>query len=114
MARFYGPVGYAETSETSPGVWEEQITERLYSGDILSISRRHQSSEHLNDNILVSNEISIVADPYAFKNFFNIKYVKWNGTRWKVSNVKVDTPRLTLSLGDIYTGIGPQEEENGN
>ena len=30
MAKFYGPIGYAVTVETRPGVWEEQITERSY------------------------------------------------------------------------------------
>ena len=30
MAKYYGVIGYVETVETSPGVWEEQITERNY------------------------------------------------------------------------------------
>ena len=33
MAKFYGPVGYAETVETAPGVYVEKITERMYFGD---------------------------------------------------------------------------------
>ena len=30
MAKYYGKIGYAETVETAPGVWKEQITERNY------------------------------------------------------------------------------------
>ncbi len=62
--KFYGPIGYAETVETKPGVWEEQITERMYYGDLTRNTRRLQSSETLNDDINVANEISIVADPF--------------------------------------------------
>ena len=60
MAKFYGPVGYAETVETAPGVYVEKITERMYFGDLTRNTRRLQSSETLNDDINVANEISIV------------------------------------------------------
>ena len=59
MAKFYGPIGYAVTVETRPGVWEEQITERPYYGDLIRNTRRLQSSETLNDDISVANEISL-------------------------------------------------------
>ena len=65
MAKFYGPVGYAETVETAPGVYVEKITERMYFGDLTRNTRRLQSSETLNDDINVANEISIVADPLS-------------------------------------------------
>ena len=32
--RFCGKVGYVTTSETSPGIWEEQVVERTYRGDM--------------------------------------------------------------------------------
>ena len=54
MGKFYGSIGYAETVETSSGVWVEQITERKYYGDVNRDSRRLQSANQLNDNINVS------------------------------------------------------------
>ena len=104
MAKFYGVVGFAETVETTPGVWTEQITERTYSGDIIRNTRRLQSTDQLNDDITVSNEISIVADPYANGHFYSIRYVAFMGTKWKVSNAEVKYPRLILSLGGLYNG----------
>ena len=104
MAKWFGKIGFAETKETTPGVWEEQITEREYFGDLTRNTRRLQSSENLNDNITVDNEISIVADPFANQNFHAMRYVKFMGTKWKVSTVEVQYPRLILSLGDIYNG----------
>ena len=108
MAKFYGPIGYAETVETKPGVWEEQITERMYFGDLVRNTRRLQDSGMLNDNINVANEISIVADPFANENFHSMRYVEFMGAKWKISNVDVQYPRLILSIGGEYN----DEEEN--
>lgn len=104
MAKWYGVIGYAETLETKPGIWEEQITERNYYGEVIRNSRRLQTANQLNDNITVSNEISIVADPYANQNFHAMRYVEFMGTKWKIDNVTVQYPRLILSLGGVYNG----------
>lgn len=104
MAKYYGAIGYAETVETTPGVWVEQITERQYFGDLIRNSRSLQSSEQLNDNINVANEISIVADPFAYQNFHKMRYVEFMGTKWKINTVEVKYPRLILSTGGLYNG----------
>lgn len=104
MARFCGIVGYAESVETSPGVWEDRITERKYFGDITRIGRTLQSADKVNDDIGVSNVISIVADPFANQNFHWIKYIVFQGAKWKISNVEVSPPRLILTLGGLYNG----------
>jgi hypothetical protein len=102
MAKFYGPIGYADTTETAPGVWEEQIVEYFYYGDFIRNTRQLQSGEALNDNINVANEISIVADPFARENFHKMRYVKFMGAAWKISNVEVGYPRLILTIGGLY------------
>lgn len=102
MAKFYGAIGYAETEETSPGVWKETITEHRYYGEILQLTSRKDVGEHLNDNLNVSNKISIIADPFAYDNFHLIRYVVWMGAKWKVINVEAQYPRLTLTMGGLY------------
>lgn len=102
MAKFFGKIGYAETKQTSPGVWEEEITEREYFGDLTRNTRRLQSSGNLNDSIVVANDISIISDPFANQNFHAMRYVEFMGTKWKISNVEVQYPRLILTLGDQY------------
>jgi hypothetical protein len=105
MSRFYGKVGYAETVETVPGVWNEQITEREYSGELRRNSvRQSPSSDSTNDDLFISNTIRIVADPYAYQNFHSIKYVEFMGAKWKVTNIEVDHPGLILTLGGVYNG----------
>ena len=104
MAKWYGVIGYGETVETVPGVHVEQITERSYYGDVTRNSRRLQSSDQLNDDLNVSNEISIVADPYANQNFHAMRYIEFMGAKWKITNVEVRYPRLILTVGGVYNG----------
>lgn len=103
MARWYGKIGYAETVETEPGVWEEQITERSYYGDTFRNTRLLKNSVGSNNDISVSNQISIVADPYANNHIYSMRYAEFQGVKWRVSNVDVQYPRLILTLGEVYT-----------
>jgi hypothetical protein len=112
MAKFFGEIGYGESSETGSGtgVWEDTIVERKCSGDVVRNVRNLQDGQSVNDDLSVGNSISIVADAYAREHFFAIRYVKWAGALWKVSEVTVESPRLLLRLGGVYNGpryIGP-------
>lgn len=104
MGRFYGNVGYAEQTETN-GVWTNEITERPYTGNITKVTRRLSSVDTLNDNVVTSTVISVVADPYAFQNFIKIMYVEWLGIKWKADSVDATSPpRLNITLGGVYNG----------
>lgn len=103
MAKWFGKIGYGETVETKPGVWTEQITEREYYGDLIRNSRRLQSvADKVNDDINISNQLSIVSDPYANENFHSMRYAEFMGSKWKITDVEVQYPRLTLTLGGVY------------
>ena len=102
MAKFYGVIGFAETVETDPGIWEEKIVERNYSGDLIRNMRRLEASSSVNDNINITNEISIVADPYAEQNIYAMRYVSFKGSKWKISSVNVNYPRIELTIGGVY------------
>lgn len=102
MGKFYGAIGYAKTEETTPGVWTEIITERSYFGDVLRNTSKTRDGENLNPNLNVDNRISIVADPYAYQHFHEIRYVQWLEAKWQVSTVDVQRPRLILTIGGVY------------
>lgn len=112
MAKFYGKIGYVEVYDESDGIYSERIVERPYYGDVTRNSRRLEKGEGVNDNINVGNTISIVADAYAYENFFAMRYVEWMGAKWKITDVEVDRPRLTLTIGGVYNGAeaGTQSE----
>lgn len=113
MAKFHGRIGFAESVESAPGVWTEEIVEHSYYGDIVQNSRSLRQGETLNPVLALGNTISIVANAYASLHFFAIRYVEWSGVLWTVSNVEVQSPRLILHLGEVYHGpkaaapIGP-------
>lgn len=105
MAKYFGKIGYMETVETEPGIHETRITERNYYGDVTRNSRSLQNQGEVNDSPNISNQISIVADPFAYKNFHSMLYAEYMETKWKVTNVEVQAPRLILTLGGVYNGI---------
>ena len=104
MAKWFGKIGFCVTEETEPGIWEEVVTERSYYGDLLSNFRKLQNSGGVNDNINIANKISIISDPFADQNFHSICYAEFMGTKWKISGVQVQFPRLILELGEGYNG----------
>lgn len=109
--KYCGKVGYSETVKTEPGVYQNATTERTYRGDVFKNMRRREAGESVNDNISVNNQISIVADAYAYDHFFAICYIEWMGTLWEVTNIDVQRPRLILTIGGLYNGeTNPSED----
>ena len=104
MARWYGIVGYGADTEVRPGVWKPDITEKKYSGEVLQNTRMLQTSGQVNDDINISNRISIIADPFAYENSSSIRYVEFMGAKWKVNSIDIQYPRIILSVGGVYNG----------
>lgn len=104
MNRFHGAIGYGQSVQSAPGIWKDVMTEVSYFGNITRNTRQLREGSLVNDDISVSNNISIIADAYASENFMNIRYVEWQGSLWTVSAVEVQAPRLVLTLGGIYNG----------
>lgn len=101
--KWHGLIGYApEVVEVEPGIWEEQIVEKPYYGDIIRNFRKLQTSDKINDDINISNQISIVADPYAIDHIFSMRWIEFSGAKWKITDVDVQYPRLILSIGGLW------------
>lgn len=105
MAKFYGTIGYSEENvETAPGVYQDVIVEKNYYGDVLRNTRQLKEGDKINNDLTVGNSISVVADAYANNHFFAIRYIRWAGALWTVTDVEVQAPRLTIRLGGRYNG----------
>lgn len=104
MAKFYGNIGFVKTMETSPDIWETVETVKRYRGDLVRNQRRWEDSESINEDLAISNEISIVADKFAYENIDAMKWVEVMGAKWKVNSVTIDYPRITLTVGGVYNG----------
>jgi len=104
MNKYYGKIGYGISVETAPGIWTQSITERFYYGDILRSSHRWETGTSANDDLNVNNQISILADAFAYEHAHTIRYASFMGTLWKVTNIEIQSPRLILTFGGEYNG----------
>ena len=113
MARWYGKIGFVGTRETSPGVYLPEATEREYFGDLIRAKRTAQTAEKMTDDLALSNQISILADPYVLSNLGWIRYATFGGSKWRVTSAEAVYPRVILEIGSLYNGEEPEENEDG-
>lgn len=105
MARFHDKVGFLiPTSDLETGMASSEPVERPYYGRILEHTRRWSSNEHVNDDLVLSNQIAITANDYAFKHMSSIAYVHWMHGWWKVESIRVKAPEIVLTLGGVWNG----------
>lgn len=105
MAKFYGNIGFARTEEVSKDVWDPLETKRPYCGELVRNQRRWENgAESVNENLTVSNEISILADKFAMEHLNAMKWVEFGGGKWKINSVTINYPRIVLTVGEVYNG----------
>lgn len=104
--RWAGVLGFG-ISEHNPQTGKSRVSiqERQYYGLVLENSRSWRSDDQINDDLVLSNRLSILIDEYAIENQDKIKYASFNGTYWKVTRIGIDYPRMTLTLGGVYNGV---------
>ncbi len=102
MSKFRGKIGFVKDVETTPGVWEPVVTEKMARGDIIRLDRRWDKPNEVEDHLTISEEISIVVSSYIKDNLSYIKYVEYLGVKWRVTSITPAYPRIRLSLGGEY------------
>lgn len=104
MAKFFGKIGFSKTIETAPGVFEDLVDPREYYGDVERQGRRWENSESINDDLVVNNYVSVLADDFAYENIGNMKWVEFLGSKWKIKSVEMEYPRIKITLGGVWNG----------
>lgn len=106
MAKFSGKIGYITEVEEPPssGVFISQVTEKNVYGEIVKNSRRFDPGQKVNDDVTINNHFSIVADPFAYSHLHEMRYLEWHGVKWKINDVTIEYPRITLTVGGVYNG----------
>ena len=105
--KWHGLIGFETQVEVSPGPgkateWRPQIIPKHYYGDVTRLVKRYDGSNKINDDISINNQFSVISDPYAVQNFWSMKWIEWMGRKWKVTEVTVEPPRLTINIGGEY------------
>lgn len=105
MARFHDRVGFLiprDNQET--GIADSVPVEKPYYGKVLEHVRKWSTTESTNDDLVLSNQIAITANDYAFEHMSSIAYVHYMGGYWKVESIKVRFPEIILTLGGVWNG----------
>ena len=105
MARYHGKVGFLiPTDNQETGIAEPEAVEKPFFGKIIEHTRRWETTDHLNDDLALNNQISITANDFAFEHASSIAYAEFMGDFWKVSSIRVKRPEIILTLGGVWNG----------
>lgn len=105
--KFSGKIGFwVDDVEVKPGVFHGHTIEKSYTGDILRNIRRYYSADNQqNEDMRLNVQLKIICDLFMKDNWSSIKYVLWNGVKWKVVEVDIiKYPDVTMQLGGVYNG----------
>lgn len=103
MSRWFGNIGFGVEEDHGYGNYEMSIEERPYFGDLTRSYQRYNAQQNSTiSDVVLNNELSIVADEYSLSNLSAIKYAEIDGTKWRVTAIEEHYPRLILSLGGAY------------
>ena len=110
MARYYGAIGFIRTEDDGTGIWEEKETVRHYYGDLNSNVRKwnQQNDVGSNDTLSLNNNISILADRFAYDNLDAMKWAEFQGIKWRITSVEINYPRMTLFFGGVWNGVADE------
>ena len=54
------------------------------------------------DDIDLLVKVSVIYDQFAIENMGHIKYVTHLGSKWKVTSIEPEYPRLIMTLGGLF------------
>ncbi len=104
MAQFYGEIGFADTVETTPGVWEDVIIEKKFRGDVPRNAARSSSGDNVIPDPSLGSRVRLVGTKFAFANAKKMRYIRFEGELWTIENIEINRPRLEIGMGEIYDG----------
>lgn len=121
MPKWVGNVGFITPTETSAGsgIYVPTQVVRKHYGNINT--RYHTGwstgATNLVGDVTVTNSIDFIGDPFALRNFGQIRWIEWLGKKWAVADITSEYPRITVRLGGLYefpTYETPTEAEPQN
>lgn len=111
MGKCVVKVGYAMPEEYEPGRWKHVMIEHEYFGETLRNTFEVRTADKVNEDLSLSMDFSLIADPFALQHCGAIRYIEFMGTLWKVTKIEPRYPRIILTAGGVYNGERAQVAE---
>lgn len=105
--KYSGKIGFATKAQTSPGVWEDVITERDYIGDVLQRTERLEQGDSIIPRYYTTTSLSVLSDGVLRERYSDVRYVTFRGERWTVQSIIHKFPRMEMFLSEGYNGPTP-------
>lgn len=105
--RWSGKLGISQQTETSPGVWEDVITERAALGTIEQRSEVLDRDDSILPRYRTSTSISLLSRGVVNLENSDIAYVTWRGRNWVPASIVEEYPEITIFIGEVYNGPLP-------
>lgn len=99
---YHGKLGFITTVDKGHGIRGKESVERYYYGDLKRISWHRADPQAVNTGLNISNQLSIMGDPFLDENLSDLKWVEFKNKKWAVTNVEVEPPRIVITMGDLY------------
>ena len=100
-------LGFAEEQQVRPGIWDDVITEVPKLADIAQRTEAFEVEGNILPEYRTSTTVSVLSQGPVKPDYSNLRYVLYAGERWIVSSAVHAPPRLTIYIGEVYSGPIP-------
>lgn len=101
--KYAGKIGFAVMKNDGEGIYTEEIEEKVYYGDLLSSRWNNENNQNsTNTNIRLNNSISVICDKYLSENISVIRYITYKNSKWCITGIEIQPPRIIINIGGIY------------
>lgn len=104
--KYLGEVGFIINEQTEPGVWKSQEVTQEVRGDIIQNTVSWQEGDKINADVKFQNRISVVLTNFVMRNMMALRWITYNGVRFKISKIELKPPRMIFTMGDEYIKEG--------
>lgn len=104
--RWAGKIGFTDQTEKAPGIWEDVITEINALGELKQRTEALDSGDSVLPQYRTTTSVSVLSDGSRVP-FNSEAYLTLRGTRFAISSVVHEWPRIIYYVGEVYNGPLP-------
>lgn len=106
--RYSGKLGIVQQTETSPGIWEETVTEEDLVGDLVQSTETLVREDSIHPLVGTTTSVSVLSrSGVGLNDSSTMRYLTLRGKRFVITSIVDQHPRQIIYLGEEYNGPTP-------